>query len=557
MGIRTRFRRAVVIGAAIICLGCDTDRSSQTPSNLVLVTIDSLRPDMLTPWNPNAAARTPNLEDLATRGVVFRNAWTVTPWTAPSVVSIFTGLYPPSHGVVNRDDTSPPGLHTLATILDEAGYEIGDFTFLTEIPYFRNLGFPKPALVEGHTSSPDGAFARWLPQPQPFFAWFHLIEPHLPYGATGYRAAEVTIAGSTGLERAQLRAEVPFGSVDFAPGDRERLIGLYNTDIEAADTVLGRIVEVLGTLLLLDNTIIVVTADHGEELLDRGWVGHASTAIHAKLEPEVLRVPLLIAGPGVPHNQVSDAMVQHVDLLPTLSDLLGLDERRPLDGRAVKFGRVRITSQRDTLYFDTSSGGNLTPADRRQDRLRGVSDGRCLAVRTSVADRPNLDHAVPVAEDTVCDASIVRSLALLLDSWEEKQAAQRLAVLQSTAVGTAPSREDVTGYAEGIRLIRPTGSEPVAWDDTNGLIELGWTGEAEEYWIEYEIGSGLQTVSGSFAVNQPHLSVGPFPRAFWNDLATHNPYRIRIVAPGLRLKSPWVVFELEATAAQPRGRRAK
>ena len=100
-------------------------------------------------------------------------------------------------------------------------------------------------------------------------------------------------------------------------------------------------------------------------------------------------------------------------------------------------------------------------------------------------------------------------------------------------------------------MTRPSGSEPLAWDDTLGLIEAAWTGKAEDYWIEYEIGQGLQAVSGAFAVTQPRLSVGPFPRSFWNDLATHNPYRIRILAPGRRLKSPWVIFEIEATTARP------
>ena len=540
-----------LIVVALIGFGCGSDREVSPPPNLVLVTIDSLRPDKLRPWNPEAQAATPAMDTLATRGVVFRNAWTVTPWTAPSVISIFTGLYPPSHGVVNRDDTSPPGMDTLTTILDAAGYEIGDFTFLTGIPNFRNLGFPNPPLIKGHRDSPDSAFASWLPQPQPFFAWFHLIEPHLPYAATGYRATTVGIAGSTGLERAQLRAEVPFGTVEFETGDREILRDLYNEDIESADAVLGRIVEILDALLLLDNTVIVVTADHGEELFDHGWIGHASTAIRATLETEVLRVPLIIAGPGVPAGQVSDEMVQHVDLLPTLCRLLGLDIPRPLDGLEVKFGGRRITSRRDTLYFDTSTGGNLTPVDRRRDRLRGVSNGRCLVARPVEADRPAFDRATPVTGDTACKDSIVRTLTSRLNTWEEEQVAQRLSILQSTSVGAAPSKEDVEGYAESIRVTHPSGSEPLAWDDTLGLIEAAWTGKAEDYWIEYEIGRGLQAVSGAFAVNQPRLSVGPFPRSFWDDLATHNPYRIRILAPGRRLKSPWVVFEIEATAPRP------
>ena len=183
--------------------------------------------------------------------------------------------------------------------------------------------------------------------------------------------------------------------MEFETGDREILRDLYNEDIEAADAVLGRIVAILDALLLLDNTVIVVTADHGEELFDHGWIGHASTAIRATLETEVLRVPLIIAGPGVPAGQVSDEMVQHVDLLPTLCRLLGLDIPQPLDGLAVKFCGRRITSRRDTLYFDTSTGGNLTPVDLRSDRLRGVSNGRCLVARTVKGGRRRLRREHP------------------------------------------------------------------------------------------------------------------------------------------------------------------
>jgi len=543
----SRVLAGVAVAAVLAGAGCGPGAAEHPPPNLVLVTIDSLRPDMLRLWDPDAPAETPNLDALGARGVVFENAWTVTPWTAPAVVSIFTGLYPPSHGVVNRDDTSPPGLATLTTVLDGAGYEIGDFTFLTGIPYFRNLGFGESAVAGHHTSFPEQLFDGWLQPERPFFAWFHLLEPHLPYGATGYRATSVRIAGSSGLEQAQLRAEVPIGAVEFEAGDREHLVELYIEDIEAVDDVLGRIFGVLAAKGLLDNTVILVTADHGEELFDHGWIGHASTAIHAKLEPEVLRVPLVIAGPGVPQKRTHDGLVQHVDLLPTLCRLLGLETPPDLDGEAVRLGRRSIKSRRDILYFDTSTGGNLTPEENRRDRLRGVSDGRCLLVRTTIGDRPVTDRVTTVAGGTPCDGSAAPRLAALLDEWEEAQAAQRLEILQSTSVGAPPPEEEIAGYAEGIRLTRPAGTEILEWDDTHGSIMLEWTGEAEDYWIEYEIGRGLRAVAGAFMVNEPRLTVGPFPRAFWNDLATHNPYRIRIVAPGSALRSPWVELEIAAT----------
>jgi len=543
----TRALLTVAVVAVLTSVGCGRSAADRTPPNLVLVTIDSLRPDMLRLWDPAAPTDTPNLDTLAARGVVFSNTWTVTPWTAPAVVSIFTGLYPPSHGVVNRDDTSPQGLPTLTTVLDGAGYEIGDFTFLTGIPYFRNLGFGESAVAGHHTSFPEQLFDGWLQSERPFFAWFHLLEPHLPYGATGYRATTVRIEGSSGLEQAQLRAEVPLGAVEFEPGDREHLIGLYNEDIEAVDTVLGRIFGVLAAKGLLDDTVIVVTADHGEELFDHGWVGHASTAIHAKLEREVLHVPLVIAGPGVPRQESHDGLVQHVDLLPTLCRLLGLETPPDLDGRAVRFGRRGVKSRRDTLYFDTSTGGNLTPAERRRDRLRGVSDGRCLLVRTSVAGQAPTDHLTTVADGPPCDESVAPRFAALLDEWEEAQAAQRLEILQAVSVGAPPPREEIVAYTESIRLTRPAGMTVLEWENTRGLIQLAWTGEAEDYWIEYEIGRGVRMVEGAFKVDEPRLTVGPFPHAFWNDLATHNPYRIRVVAPGSALRSPWVEIEIADT----------
>jgi hypothetical protein len=227
-----------------------------------------------------------------------------------------------------------------------------------------------------------------------------------------------------------------------------------------------------------------------------------------------------------------------------LCRLLGLETPPNLDGEAVRFGRRGVTSRRDILFFDTSTGGNLTPADQRNDRLRGVSDGRCLLVRSSVAGQPLTDRLVTVGSDPSCEHSSGARFAALLDEWEESQAAQRVEILQSVSVGAPPPGEEISGYAEEIQLTRPSGASVLRWDETRGLIELGWTGEVEDYWIEYEIGRGVRAVAGAFKVDEPRLSVGPFPQAFWNDLATHNPYRIRIVAPGSAIRSPWVEIEI-------------
>jgi arylsulfatase A-like enzyme len=257
---------APLLTPLLLLAACDSEpEPAARHHNVLLLSADSLRTDRLALWNP-AGVATPNLEALAARGALYRNSYAVTPWTAPSMVSVFTGLYPPSHGVVFRDDTTPPQLPTLARILDEAGYRIGNFTFFSEISYFRGLGLgpPPPQLLQ-HGREPQ-AFGEWLAEGEPerpFFAWIHLLDTHLPYGASGYSATEVRIPGSSGLERSQLQATVPVGSAEFVAGDRAKIQELYDQDVERLDQAVGEVLSILHREQLEEHTIVIFVADHG------------------------------------------------------------------------------------------------------------------------------------------------------------------------------------------------------------------------------------------------------------------------------------------------------
>ncbi len=188
--------RAASLFLAAALAGCAAEPAREL--SVVLVSPDSLRADRLRPWNPEADAATPRLDALAARGTVYANAWSASPWTAPSMVSVMTGLYPPSHGVVYRDDTTSATLPTLPRLLEEAGYEIGNFSFFSQISYFRNLGLGPAEKGLSHARV-AGSFRRWLGGLEPdtkFFAWVHLLETHLPYGASGYRATKITTVSS-------------------------------------------------------------------------------------------------------------------------------------------------------------------------------------------------------------------------------------------------------------------------------------------------------------------------------------------------------------------------
>src|SRR5664279_4882551 len=322
------FRRGSLRAAAILAaLGaaCATvPRGADRPPNILLITADSLRADRID-WS---GGRTPALAALARRGTRFTRAYTVTPWTAPSLVSIFTGLYPPTHGVENRDDSTPKTLPTLPRLLGARGFTLRNYGFFTAVSYYRNLGLPEQA-VTGAEIVGAQALAEWLPSaPEPYFAWIPFVEPHLPFGA-GYA---------------------------FAPGDREKLVALYDADVERMDAEIGRVLAALEKRSPASRTLVCFTADHGEELLDHGWVGHASTSGEAKLVEEVLHIPLVLAGPGVPAGGVVASLAQNVDVAPSLLELAGLPRPKSMQGVSL-VKALAGGSPRKRLFFSTSVGG--------------------------------------------------------------------------------------------------------------------------------------------------------------------------------------------------------
>ena len=479
------------------------------------------------------------------------------------MVSVMTGLYPTSHGVAYRDDTTPTSLPTLPRQLAARGYAIGNFSFFSQISYFRNLGLGQAEKGLRHTTVAD-SFGRWLgelPEGQRFFAWVHLLETHLPYGATGYRAKKASVDGSSGLVEAQINAVVPVGTVEFEPGDRPLLVELYDRDVAEMDRALGRVVAALERQGRLDTTLIVYVADHGEELLDHGWVGHASTSLEAKLVPEILRVPLILAGPGIAAER-REELVQQVDVLPTVSRLLGLDDPDLTDGLplpgVVSGGWRWGGGRRQLAYFDSSPGGNLTPQERRGERLQGLTDGRCLLTARVAPGVAEKVRSSAIGDET-CGDGDARRLRQALEDWRRRQTEQRLDVLARHGGGSGPSSDEIDAYAEAITVDEPRAGDRLRWSSSGGLVVFEWTATAKpeagatgpiadddsaNYWIEYRLGGAPLEIQGSFQVAQRRIVFGPVPHGFWNDVATYSPARIRIADAARRRRSPWIEFEV-------------
>jgi len=331
----------LLLTIAAFTAGCG---EAPQPRNLLLISLDTLRADHLGCYGYQRPT-SPFLDRLASQGVLFEQAYATSPWTLPSHASLFTGLYPSQHGVMTEDFALPSDVTTLAEAL--RGRDLATAGFVSGIflgPRFGlGRGFEQYVAIptrgkSGGTATSLNATARvsagglaWLADQRgrPYFLFLHYFDIHSDYRPEPRFAAlfgepyHGPVDGSTRQLRAFLR-----GQISFDADDRSHLVDLYDAEIRQLDQALEALFEALRERGALEQTVVVVTADHGEEFFDHGGVFHGRTQYQ-----EMLRVPLIIVGPGIPPGLRSDQPVSLVDLAPTLLTLLGAEVPPDVSGR--------------------------------------------------------------------------------------------------------------------------------------------------------------------------------------------------------------------------------
>jgi arylsulfatase A-like enzyme len=273
------------------------------------------------------------------------------PWTLPSTASVLTGLYPSAHGALGDGPQTLPGeLTTLAEAAEAAGITTVGVTTNPLISRGTNFaqGFETFVELEIESGREDGevvktpagagavnaAFVRWLARNREhrFLAYLHYMEPHDPYTPpphlrppppAGIRPS--LAAGRLDPWRQQLRSAEGLRLSDAELGHLRRL---YDAEIRAWDEELGHLLERLDALDVRRSTVIVVTADHGEEFGEHGRLTHG---FH--LYDELIRVPLVVAGPGISGGRRVELQTMGIDVFPTVAALLGLAVPDGLPGR--------------------------------------------------------------------------------------------------------------------------------------------------------------------------------------------------------------------------------
>jgi arylsulfatase A-like enzyme len=437
---------------AIVTLDGTPTRPRPHVRNAIVYLTDTLRADKLRPYRADTRVHTPRLDAWAHGATVLTRGHGQENWTKPSVATLLSGLYPWEHHATGEDSIVPDAVDLISERLGREGFYTGAFVangfcsdrfgFRQGWRTFRNYvreGLRNQAEFVAHD------VLDWLdhrPTDQPFFLYVHTVDPHVPYMPPAAQLAlydPLPYDGVVDFGRdRELLEHVKAGALALNERDREHLRALYDGEISYHDTHFGGIIDGLESRGLADDTMIVFTADHGEEFWDHGSVGHG----HSVFE-ELIHVPLIVRIPGVTDGSESghvDDVVGLVDVIPTMYETLGRPVPSDLSGRsflpqllgesgdaprasvtgfmegwrAINVGRIKLVqrTERTVLLYDTTDDPGETH-DLASERPIAVRYARgLLGLYLAGVEHGGTNHGI-AAQATTIDAHTREELEAL------------------------------------------------------------------------------------------------------------------------------------------------
>jgi arylsulfatase A-like enzyme len=450
--VRSAALAVVALAAGGLLLAAAPKPAPAARPNVILISIDTLRADRLGSYG-HPRPTSPAIDALARESILFERAFSHSPKTASSHMSVFTSLYPSGHGVVNWEENGfrlSPDIPTLPGLLNRAGYRTAANTGGGNVA--AELGFDEgfEAYSSHNARGQSLAVASFVladlvkssrSAGKPFFLFFHTYDVHDPYtppAAFARLFVDPAYKGAILDDPEELRASAPRGGYDLlhpkywasvdrkSPADLRHVSDLYDAGIREVDTALAGFFARFRELGLAANTVLVLISDHGEEFLEHGGFNHNS------VYQEVLHVPLILRLPGAGFGGTRvGARVRLIDLMPTLLALAGLPSPPHAQGESLiplyagagpkrdrfAFSEWRNGGQRalqteswkyverlgrDELYdlatdpgekrsLAAAQGQPLYQAITRSDRLQSLS--RELLASFDRGDKPRLDEA--------------------------------------------------------------------------------------------------------------------------------------------------------------------
>ncbi len=369
--------------ASPVAVAC---RPPPAPRTVVLVVVDTLRADRLGLYG-NSRPTSPRLDELGRDAIVYRRAYAQAPWTTASIASLLTSRFPRTLGIAQESSILDERWTLLPELFRAAGYRTGavvSHTFCSRRWGFgqgfesfdeSNVGAPEDAIAPG-VSDAGIAFLEAHPD-EPVFLFLHYFDPHFSYVEhEGFRFAPAP--GYQGPIADRVRAPSLRRLRDgLSQADVHEMQRVYDSEVAWVDHHIGRVLDALRRSGRYAGAAIVVTADHGEEFLDHGSLGHGRT-----LYDEQLHVPLLVKLPGRAPGLVDDP-VALLDVFPTLASVAGLSldggergvdlldreppDPRPLFAETERFGRFRSVRLGAFKLIENTRTGAVQLFDLQQD----------------------------------------------------------------------------------------------------------------------------------------------------------------------------------------------
>jgi arylsulfatase A-like enzyme len=312
--------------------------STNKDFNIVLITVDTLRADHLSCYGYERKT-SPNIDKIAEQGIIFKNAIAPSSWTAPSMVSLFTSVYPGNHGVVHGigyeknktlyiQEVFSDKLTTLPEILQELGYTT--FAVANNYHLSEKFGFARgfdyfispPCLPANAVNKIIYSWGEKIKNSNKYFLWIHYFDPHYPYHPRTPWVDRYT--NKTLTKKLKLHKKKTWDSVlrliplfQKNPEILSNFVALYDSEINFVDSFIG---ELFKRLQCDKDTLIIITADHGEEFLEHGYVGHGEN-----LYQETIHIPLILKLPYSDTKRMFERQVNLIDIMPTILQMLEIN----------------------------------------------------------------------------------------------------------------------------------------------------------------------------------------------------------------------------------------
>jgi len=430
-------RVCVALLALVPALGHWSYAEEAPKPNILLIVVDTLRYDHV---GCNGCKRdtTPTIDRLAREGVRFERMIASSSWTIPSLMSMFTSVPPSVHQATSYQNKLADGLTTLAAQLKAAGYETcgvvsnpsanshfgfgagfdlyDDFTIPMSVEMNLFQEFDKPKSIRDAVTSPlvNRVALQWLEtkrdKAKPFFQFLLYIDPHgnyvppAPYNTMFDKEYAGTATGRI--------YDDPKG--EFSKEDQEHFKALYDGEIRNVDEHIGKLLEKLAALKLDDNTIVVVTSDHGEEFWDHGGTRHGHT-----LYDELVHVPFVLRWPKkVKAGSVVDVQVSQLAVMPTLLEAAGIAVPKQCQGSSIFQGLLKGDVSEQTAFLETDTSG--WGEGRNLKAIRSKTTKVIFDVKTKTRTAYDLEKDKAEAKPLSLELPEHQHLSSMLDEYLKK-----------------------------------------------------------------------------------------------------------------------------------------